>query len=67
MLEDAIRYGNEREAFGKPLMKFQVWRHKFVEHLTAFAHDYAAQARQDHHLFVDAFRAGRTAFANVRG
>jgi citronellyl-CoA dehydrogenase len=35
MLEDAIRYGNEREAFGKPLMKFQVWRHKFVEHLTA--------------------------------
>ncbi|MFL5344629.1 MAG: acyl-CoA dehydrogenase family protein [Hyalangium sp.] len=35
MVEDAIRYGNEREAFGKPLMKFQVWRHKFVEHLTA--------------------------------
>jgi citronellyl-CoA dehydrogenase len=35
MLEDAIRYGNERQAFGKPLMKFQVWRHKFVEHLTA--------------------------------
>lgn len=35
MLEDSIRYGNEREAFGKPLIKFQVWRHKFVEHLTA--------------------------------
>ncbi|HEX8698904.1 MAG TPA: acyl-CoA dehydrogenase family protein [Myxococcaceae bacterium] len=35
MVEDAIRYGNEREAFGRPLMKFQVWRHKFVEHLTA--------------------------------
>jgi citronellyl-CoA dehydrogenase len=35
MVEDAIRYGNEREAFGKPLIKFQVWRHKFVEHLTA--------------------------------
>jgi citronellyl-CoA dehydrogenase len=35
MVEDSIRYGNEREAFGKPLMKFQVWRHKFVEHLTA--------------------------------
>jgi citronellyl-CoA dehydrogenase len=32
---DAIRYGNEREAFGKPIIKFQVWRHKFVEHLTA--------------------------------
>lgn len=35
MMEDAIHYGNEREAFGRPLMKFQVWRHKFVEHLTA--------------------------------
>ncbi|MFP2904294.1 acyl-CoA dehydrogenase family protein [Pyxidicoccus sp. 3LFB2] len=34
MVEDSIRYGNEREAFGRPLMKFQVWRHKFVEHLT---------------------------------
>jgi uncharacterized protein (DUF2252 family) len=40
---------------------------ELVEQLTEFAHDYAAQARQDHHLFVDAFRAGRTAFANVRG
>jgi alkylation response protein AidB-like acyl-CoA dehydrogenase len=35
MLEDALRYGHEREAFGRPLIKFQVWRHKFVEHLTA--------------------------------
>jgi citronellyl-CoA dehydrogenase len=35
MVNDAIRYGNERSAFGKPLIKYQVWRHKFVEHLTA--------------------------------
>ena len=35
MVEDALRYGQEREAFGRPLIKFQVWRHKFVEHLTA--------------------------------
>ncbi|MFL5372581.1 MAG: acyl-CoA dehydrogenase family protein [Myxococcales bacterium] len=35
MVDDAIRYGNERSAFGKPLVKFQVWRHKLVEHLTA--------------------------------
>jgi citronellyl-CoA dehydrogenase len=35
MLEESIRYGNEREAFGKPLIKFQVWRHKFVEHLAS--------------------------------
>jgi citronellyl-CoA dehydrogenase len=33
MVADAIVYGNEREAFGRPLIKFQVWRHKFVEHL----------------------------------
>ena len=35
MIEDTIAYGNERQAFGRPLIKFQVWRHKFVEHLTA--------------------------------
>lgn len=35
MVADAITHGNEREAFGRPLMKFQVWRHRFVEHLTA--------------------------------
>jgi uncharacterized protein (DUF2252 family) len=31
----------------------------FVEDLVAFAHRYAAIAREDHRLFVDAFRAGR--------
>src|SRR5436305_8696061 len=35
LVEDSLRYGNERGAFGKPLIKFQVWKHKFVEHLTA--------------------------------
>jgi citronellyl-CoA dehydrogenase len=35
MVEDAIEYGREREAFGRPLLKFQVWRHKLVEHLAA--------------------------------
>ena len=35
MISDAIRYGQEREAFGRPIGKFQVWRHKLVEHLTA--------------------------------
>jgi len=34
-VEDALRYGNERKAFGRPLTKFQVWRHKFAEHLTS--------------------------------
>jgi citronellyl-CoA dehydrogenase len=35
MVNDAVKYGNERSAFGKPLIKFQVWKHKFVEHMTA--------------------------------
>ncbi len=32
---------------------------EFVDWVTAFAHDYAAQVRTDHALFVDAFREGR--------
>ena len=35
LVEESLRYGNERSAFGKPLIKHQVWKHKFVEHLTA--------------------------------
>jgi len=34
-LRDAIRYGKERTAFGRPIGKFQVWKHKFAEHLTS--------------------------------
>jgi citronellyl-CoA dehydrogenase len=30
----AIDYGHERNAFGMPIGKFQVWRHRFAEHLT---------------------------------
>ncbi len=33
-MDDAIRYGKEREAFGRPIIKFQVWRHKFAELMT---------------------------------
>jgi citronellyl-CoA dehydrogenase len=35
MIADAIKYGQERQAFGRPIIGFQVWRHKFVEHLSA--------------------------------
>lgn len=35
MIEEAIAYGREREAFGRPIIKYQVWRHKFAEHLSA--------------------------------
>ena len=50
MLEQAIAYGQERTAFGRPLIKFQVWRHKFVEHLTALE-----AARQLTYHAVDLF------------
>jgi citronellyl-CoA dehydrogenase len=35
MVAEALRYGNERQAFDKPLIKFQVWRHRFADHLTS--------------------------------
>ncbi|MFO0665340.1 MAG: acyl-CoA dehydrogenase family protein [Polyangiaceae bacterium] len=31
MLADAIAFGKERHAFGKPIMKREYWQHKFVE------------------------------------
>ena len=34
-VQDALAYGRERTAFGRPILKFQVWRHRFAEHLTA--------------------------------
>ena len=32
-VRDALRYGEERSAFGRPIIKYQWWRHKFAEHL----------------------------------
>ena len=34
-VQDAIAFGKERKAFNRPIIKFQVWKHKFAEHLTA--------------------------------
>lgn len=34
-LNDAIKYGQERSAFGRPVGSFQVWKHKFAEHLAS--------------------------------
>jgi citronellyl-CoA dehydrogenase len=31
----AIDYGHDRSAFGQLIGKFQIWRHRFAEHLTA--------------------------------
>jgi citronellyl-CoA dehydrogenase len=53
-MEHAVRmtmqYARERTAFGRPLSKFQVWRHKLVEHLTAIE-----AARRLTYLAVDKF------------
>jgi len=34
-LQMAIEYGTQRKAFGQPVGSFQVWRHRFAEHLTS--------------------------------
>jgi len=34
-VREALKYGSERKAFGRPISKFQVWKHKMVEHLTS--------------------------------
>ena len=34
-VRDAIHYGKERKAFGQPIGNYQVWRHRFAEHLTS--------------------------------
>lgn len=31
MVDEAIAYGRERKAFGKPIIKREVWQHKFVD------------------------------------
>jgi citronellyl-CoA dehydrogenase len=50
MVQESIRYGHERQAFGRPIIKYQVWRHKFVEHMTAIE-----AARQLTYHAVDLF------------
>ena len=32
--EHSLAYGRERKAFGRPIIKFQVWRHRFADMLT---------------------------------
>jgi citronellyl-CoA dehydrogenase len=33
-IELSLKYGRERTAFGNPIGSYQVWRHRFAEHLT---------------------------------
>lgn len=34
-VDDALAYAHERRAFGRPVLDFQVWKHKLAEHVTA--------------------------------
>lgn len=34
LVEESIAYGESREAFGRPIIKFQTWRHEFAQFLT---------------------------------
>jgi alkylation response protein AidB-like acyl-CoA dehydrogenase len=34
-VRQALEYGAERTAFGHPIRHYQVWRHRFAEHLTS--------------------------------
>jgi citronellyl-CoA dehydrogenase len=60
LVQDALRYGSERSTFGKPLSKYQVWRHKFVEHLTAIE-----AARWLTYRALDLFNRGEPAVKEI--
>lgn len=36
LLDNAVAYGRERSAFGKPLIKREIWQHRFVDLYTKF-------------------------------
>jgi alkylation response protein AidB-like acyl-CoA dehydrogenase len=60
MLEDAIHYGLERQAFGKPIAKMQVWRHKFAERLSQ-----VMAAKQLTYHACDLFNRGENAVKEI--
>ena len=56
----AIEYGKNRKAFGMPVGSFQVWRHKFAEHLTAIE-----AARQLTYHALDLVNRGKRAVREI--
>lgn len=56
----AIEYGRNRKAFGVPVGSFQVWRHKFAEHLTAIE-----AARQLTYHALDLVNRGKRAVREI--
>ena len=60
ILETAIAYAREREVFGRPIARFQVWKHRFADLSTEIA---AARALTYHALRM--FVAGEDALREV--
>lgn len=60
MWEEARRYGHEREAFGRPLLGFQVWRHRLADVLTTIS---AAEALT--HRAIDLYVQGTACNAEI--
>ncbi len=60
ILQIAIDYAREREAFGRPIASFQVWKHRFADLATEIA---AARALTYHALRM--FVAGQDALREV--
>ncbi len=56
MIDEAIAYGRDRVAFGKPIIKREYWQHKFVDLCAkleagkALSYKGAAEYNEDHHV-----------------
>ena len=60
VLDDALRFGQERTAFGRPIGTFQAWRHRFAEHLSRLE-----AARWLTYRACDLFARGQVAFREI--
>ena len=60
MIREAIAYGWERKAFDRPIVKFQVWRHKFAELMAA-----VEASRQLNYKAADLFDRGEPATKEI--
>jgi citronellyl-CoA dehydrogenase len=67
MLDEAIAFGRDRKAFGKPILKREYWQHKFVDLQTkieaARAFSYKAVEEYNHDRYV---KKGPVQFETVK-
>jgi len=60
LMEEAASYGRSREVFGRPVVEYQVWRHKMADLVTQIT-----AARQLTYLAVDVLNKGGRAEKEV--